>query len=78
MAKGKSQTLRSRHLTGHAIDVVALIDGKASWDIAVYAKIAKAFKLAASELNIPVEWGGSWTSFKDGPHFQLPWAAYPK
>lgn len=76
-AKGLSKTMRSRHLTGHAIDVVALVGGKAVWDMPSYAKIAKAFKLASLELNIPIEWGGSWTSFKDGPHFQLPWDKYP-
>ncbi|MBO9419171.1 peptidoglycan-binding protein [Labrenzia sp. R4_2] len=35
-------------------------------------------KAAAQDLNIPLEWGGDWTSFFDGPHFQLPWDAYPK
>jgi peptidoglycan L-alanyl-D-glutamate endopeptidase CwlK len=29
-------------------------------------------KQAAYELNIKIEWGGDWKSFKDGPHFQLP------
>ncbi|MBO0346023.1 peptidoglycan-binding protein [Roseibium sp. CAU 1637] len=34
-------------------------------------------KQAADELGVPVEWGGDWRSFFDGPHFQLPWPAYP-
>ena len=34
-------------------------------------------KLAAEDIGIPLEWGGDWTSFKDGPHFQLPWRDYP-
>jgi peptidoglycan L-alanyl-D-glutamate endopeptidase CwlK len=32
---------------------------------------------AAKDLNVPLEWGGDWTSLKDGPHFQLPWKDYP-
>lgn len=75
--EGKSQTMRSRHLTGHAVDLVALVDGKVSWHWPLYERIAEAMKQAAHELHIPLEWGGDWTSFKDGPHFQLPWKQYP-
>lgn len=39
----------------------------------VYHKLADAMKQAAKELNVPIEWGGDWRTFKDGPHFQLPW-----
>jgi len=28
-------------------------------------------------VGVSVEWGGDWKSFKDGPHYQLPWAKYP-
>ena len=73
----KSQTLRSRHLTGHAIDVAALRDGKVTWNWQEYEDIAKAFKEAGKELCIDIEWGGDWKFFKDGPHFQLSQAAYP-
>ena len=69
---GASQTMRSRHLTGHAVDLGALIDGKVRWDWPLYYKIAEAMKTAALELSIPLEWGGDWETFKDGPHFQLP------
>ena len=41
-------------------------------------KIAAAMKEAGRDLGIPVEWGGDWKGFKDGPHFQLPWKEYPK
>ncbi len=75
---GKSKTLRSRHLTGHAVDVAACVDEKVSWDWQHYDVIARAVKQAGAELGIPVEWGGDWKSFKDGPHFQLPWALYPE
>lgn len=69
--KGASKTLNSRHITGHAVDVVALIGGSVRWDWPLYDKIAKAFKQASKELNIPIIWGGDWKNFKDGPHFEL-------
>jgi len=74
---GASQTLNSRHLTGHAVDLAAWVDGHVRWDWPLYYKIADAVKQAAEELNIPIEWGGDWESFKDGPHWQLPWGDYP-
>lgn len=76
-AKGASRTLRSRHLTGHAVDLAVSVQGQARWDWPLYAKLAKAMKAAAKVEKVPLEWGGDWTSFKDGPHFQLPWAKYP-
>ena len=77
VAAGASKTMNSRHITGHAIDVAALVGGKVRWDWPLYAKLAKAMKAAAKAEKVPIEWGGDWTSFKDGPHFQLPWAKYP-
>ena len=77
VAAGASMTMRSRHLTGHAVDLVAYVGPQVRWDWPLYTKIAEAMKAAAAELNIPLEWGGDWKSFKDGPHFQLPWKDYP-
>ena len=74
---GASQTMRSRHLTGHAVDLGAYVAGSVRWDWPLYHKIAVAVKQAAAELQTPVEWGGDWTTFKDGPHWQLPWKDYP-
>lgn len=68
---GASRTLRSKHLEGKAIDVVAYVGGKVAWDWPLYEKIAKAFRQAADELGVKITWGGSWATFKDGPHFQL-------
>ena len=68
---GASRTLRSKHLEGKAIDVVAYVGGKVAWDWPLYEKIAKAFKQAADELDVKIKWGGDWVTFKDGPHFQL-------
>ena len=75
---GASKTMNSRHLTGHAVDVVALVGGAVRWDWPLYDRIAKAFKAAAKAEGVPLEWGGDWPKFRDGPHFQLPWKQYPK
>lgn len=77
LAAGKSKTLKSRHLTGHAIDVVAVTDDGVSYDAADMAVVARNIKAAAAYLNIPIEWGGDWKGFVDTPHFQLPWKEYP-
>ena len=76
VASGASRTMNSRHLTGHAVDLGAMLNGKVEWSWPLYDKIAKAMKEAADELNIPVEWGGDW-KMKDGPHWQLPRDKYP-
>ena len=86
-AAGATLTMNSRHKvkeiedggTGlaHAVDLGAWVAGEVRWDWPLYDKIANAVKLAAVELDLKIEWGGDWRSFKDGPHFQLPWADYP-
>lgn len=74
---GATKTLKSRHLTGHAVDLAVLVGDEIRWDWPLYAKQAEAVKQAAKQLKIPLEWGGDWETFKDGPHFQLPWKEYP-
>lgn len=77
VANGASRTMRSRHLTGHAVDLAPWVDGKVSWHWPHYHILAPAVKQAAAELGVPLEWGGDWRSFKDGPHWQLPWKTHP-
>jgi peptidoglycan L-alanyl-D-glutamate endopeptidase CwlK len=74
---GASQTLNSRHITGHAVDIGAFVDGEVRWDWPLYHKIATAMKQAAKELNVAIVWGGDWRTFKDGPHFELDRRKYP-
>lgn len=74
---GASQTLKSRHLTGHAVDLATILAGEVRWDYPLYTKLSAVMKQAAKLENVPIEWGGDWKTFKDGPHFQLPWGAYP-
>lgn len=71
---GKSKTMNSRHLTGHAVD---LAPWPISWDWEYFYPIAEAMKDASDEVGVPIEWGGDWKSFPDGPHFQLPHKDYP-
>lgn len=74
---GASQTLKGRHLTGHAVDLGAWVGDEVRWDWPLYHKIAAAMKQAAKELGTPITWGGDWKGFPDGPHFELPWKEYP-
>lgn len=76
-AKKATRTMRSRHIHGFAVDIAPLVDGVVRWDWPLYNQLAKVVKKAAKEVKVPVEWGGDWTSFKDGPHWQLPAKLYP-
>jgi peptidoglycan L-alanyl-D-glutamate endopeptidase CwlK len=66
-----TQTLKSKHLEGLAVDLGALKGTDVSWEKPLYFEIAKAMKQASKELNIPIRWGGDFKSFFDGPHFEL-------
>ena len=85
VAKGASKTLNSRHLTGHAVDLVPYFDSDQDGDIdgddmfawPLYYKLAPVVKEAARDEGVAVEWGGDWVSFKDGPHWQLARTPYP-
>ena len=75
LASGKTTTMNSRHLTGHAVD---LFPYPVSWDWKYFHPIHAAMESAAETLNVELTWGGDWKKFPDGPHFQLAWKAYPK
>ena len=73
---GKSTTMNSRHITGHAVDMVPW---PVDWnDLGRFEVMSEAMKTAAEELDIPIVWGGDWKSFYDAPHFELDRKAYPK
>lgn len=74
---GASQTLNSRHITGHAVDLGAWVDNQVDWSWPLYARINAAMQEASKQVGVPIEWGGGWRTFKDGPHFQLPRKEYP-
>lgn len=72
-AAGRSWTLNSRHLTGHAVDVV---DPDGKYDIPDMDHIAVVMKGAAAEFGVPIVWGGDWKQ-RDTPHFELDRKFYP-
>ena len=84
---GASKTYKSRHLTGHAVDLVPLIGGKPVWDVSATMVIAAAMFKAADDLGFSgkMRWGGDWdmdgnyynSRFYDGPHFELLSSIYP-
>lgn len=57
---GASQTLKSKHLEGKAVDLMAYVGSRASWEINVYDNIAEAMRLAAKYHNTKVRWGAAW------------------
>lgn len=74
VAKGVSQTMRSYHLVGQALDFVMVDDeGHALWEAYHSAKCKKAVSLAK---ECGFEWGGDWSSFPDAPHLQLVYKGY--
>jgi len=93
LKKGATTTLRSRHLLESgksgfacAVDLAVWLDldgdgdidnGEIRWDWPLYKTLADAVKEASQVEGVPIEWGGDWKTFKDGPHFQLPWSKYP-
>jgi len=78
MELGATKTMNSRHLTGHAVDLAPMVGGTVRWDWPLYHQLAVIVKDAAKAENVPIQWGGDWRTFKDGPHWELPWKAYPK
>tara|TARA_R100000654_G_scaffold64061_1_gene91500 strand:+ start:16 stop:471 length:456 start_codon:yes stop_codon:yes gene_type:complete len=61
VARGASQTMNSKHLTGDAVDVVAYIGSRISWELNLYDEIADAFKEASIKEGVSIKWGGAWT-----------------
>jgi peptidoglycan L-alanyl-D-glutamate endopeptidase CwlK len=74
---GASRTMNSRHLTGHAVDLAVLVGNEVSWSWPLYKTLAGVVLAAAAAENVAIVWGGSWTKFKDGPHFELDRKVYP-
>ena len=60
-ATGRSQTMKSKHLEGRAVDLMAYVDGKGCWELNVYDDLCDAMKEAAEELGVAVKWGAAWS-----------------
>ena len=59
--KGASQMMKSKHLDGHAVDLMAYIGSRGSWELNLYDEIADAMAEAAREVDVPIRWGAAWT-----------------
>lgn len=60
VARGASKTMKSKHLTGNAVDLVAYLDGRVSWELSLYDEIADAMRFAARNVGVDLRWGGAW------------------
>ena len=60
VAKGASKTMKSKHLTGHAVDLVAYLGSRVSWELTLYDDIADAMKAAAMANDVKIRWGAAW------------------
>ncbi len=61
VAKGASKTMKSKHLIGHAVDLMAYVGSRASWELNLYDDIADAMAKASKEHNVPIKWGAAWS-----------------
>ena len=57
---GASRTMKSKHIEGLAVDLMAYINGRGSWELNLYDNIADAMKKAALENEVAIRWGAAW------------------
>jgi len=57
---GASKTMNSKHITGDAVDLVAYIGSRPSWELNLYDDIADAIRQVAIDFNVSIRWGGAW------------------
>jgi peptidoglycan LD-endopeptidase CwlK len=77
VAAGASRTMNSRHITGHAVDLLPLGPSGPEFAWPLYNKLGPAVEAAADAEGVKVVWGGRWAKFRDGPHFELDRTVYP-
>lgn len=78
VAQKKSKTLNSRHISGHAIDFIAIgADGVATYDLEDMKRVAGVIKGVAVEQGVKIAWGGDWKGAWDTPHIELDRKTYP-
>ena len=61
VASGASQTMKSKHLEGRAVDLVAYIGPNVTWSLNKYDEIADAMAAAAKQKGVALKWGAAWT-----------------
>jgi peptidoglycan L-alanyl-D-glutamate endopeptidase CwlK len=60
VAAGASQTMNSKHIKGAAVDLVAYLGSRISWELNLYDDIATAMRQAAIEQDVALCWGAAW------------------
>ena len=60
VAKGASKTMKSRHLTGDAVDLMCYLGSRGSWELNLYDDVADAMKKAAQDEGVGIRWGAAW------------------
>ena len=60
VAQGASQTMKSKHIDGNAVDLMAYCDG-GRWELNLYDEIADAMKEGAEAAGVKLRWGAAWT-----------------
>ena len=58
---GRSQTMKSKHLDGRAVDLVAYFGSDISWELNVYDDICDAMAEAARRNTVAIKWGAAWS-----------------
>ncbi|HDT9439797.1 TPA: M15 family metallopeptidase [Listeria monocytogenes] len=73
VANGASQTMRSYHLVGQALDFVMAKGKTVDWGA---YRSDKGKKFVAKARSLGFEWGGDWSGFVDNPHLQFNFKGY--
>ncbi|EAG6719520.1 M15 family peptidase [Listeria monocytogenes] len=73
VASGASQTMRSYHLVGQALDFVMTKSKTVDWGA---YRSDKGKKFVAKAKALGFEWGGDWSGFVDNPHLQFNFKGY--
>jgi peptidoglycan L-alanyl-D-glutamate endopeptidase CwlK len=60
VARGASKTMNSKHITGNAVDLMAYIGSRISWELNLYDDLADAMKEAATLEGVSLKWGAAW------------------
>ena len=60
LEKGATTTMKSKHLTGDAVDLMAYIGSRGSWEVNLYDDIADAMKESAIQNGVGIRWGAAW------------------
>ena len=61
VTKGASKTMKSKHLEGRAVDLVAYVGPNVTWSLNMYDDLADAMAEAARRHTVAIKWGAAWS-----------------